>query len=106
MAERLTEHRDVPFKLCFHYPLEKKYTMDKMSMMDIKAFQNFLDKISKMTVQQVDTAFSRKPDKNDTYNDLQIRHYEVTDKFRIHVVLEEGLYKILRLDPNHKVHSK
>ena len=58
-----------------------------------------------MTVQQVDQAYARKPDKNDTYNGLQVYHYAVTDSFRIHVVNEAGRYKIIRLDPHHKVHK-
>lgn len=32
-------------------------------------------------------------------------HYAVADAFRIHVVREDGYYKIIRLDPNHKVHK-
>lgn len=58
-----------------------------------------------MTVTQVDKAFSRKPDKADTYNGMQVYHYEVTEVFRIHVVIESGYYKIIRLDPKHKVHK-
>ena len=67
--------------------------------------QILLNKVSQMTVTQVDRAFSRKPDKSDTYNGMQVYHYEVTDVFRIHVVIESGYYKIIRLDPKHKVHK-
>ena len=69
-----------------------------------KKLQSFLDKVSKMTVQQVDEAFSRKPDKNDIFQGHQVYHYAVTESFRIHVINEEGRYKIIRFDPNHKVH--
>ena len=54
---------------------------------------------------QVDKAFLRKPDTNDRYQGMQVYHYEVTEKFRIHVVLESRYYKIIRLDPKHKVHG-
>lgn len=101
----LTNYRDVPFVLCFKYPLERGYTFLELSQQNKKEFQTFLDKISRMTVQQVNEAFARKPDKNDTYNGNKIYHYAVTDSFRIHVVIEEGRYKVIRLDPNHRVHS-
>lgn len=102
---RLTNQRDVPFELCFKYPLEKGYTFKELSKDDIKDFQGFLNKVSRMTVQQVDQLYSRKPDKNDTYNGMQVYHYGVTDVFRIHVVIEAGYYKIIRLDPSHKMHK-
>ena len=39
------------------------------------------------------------------YKGRQAYHYEVTEVFRIHVINEEGYYKIIRLDPKHKVHK-
>ena len=101
----LTTQRDVGFVLCFKYPLEKKYSFTELEKQNNKEFQGFLDKVSKMTVQQVDQAFARKPDKNDTYNGLQVYHYAITDSFRIHVVNEAGHYVVIRLDPHHKVHK-
>ena len=102
---RLTNQRDVPFELCFKYPLESGYTFKELTKDNIKEFQVFLNKVSRMTVQQVDQLYSRKPDKNDTYNGMQVYHYEVTKVFRIHVVIEAGYYKIVRLDPSHSVHD-
>lgn len=101
----LTNHRDVQFELCFKYRLENGYRLTDMSQADSKDFQRFLDKVSGMTVQQVDNKYIRKPDKNDTYQGLQVIHYAVTDSFRIHVVLEDGFFKIIRLDPNHRFHG-
>ena len=107
MAKLTSEqYREVPFELCFKYPLKKGYTFNELSKSDIKAFQSFLDKIARMTVTQVDKLYARKPDANDFYGDTQVYHYAVTDGFRIHVVNEGGFYKIIRLDPNHKMHSK
>ena len=99
------QNREVPFELCFKYPLENGYTFKELSPENIKQFQTFLNKVSQMTVTQVDRAFSRKPDKADMYNGMQVYHYEVTEVFRIHVVIESGYYKIIRLDPKHKVHK-
>ena len=101
---KLTNARDVPFEICFKYPLEKGFTFQELSKQNIKEFQSFLNKVSRMTVSQVDSQFARKPDKNDSFQGMQVYHYEVSPVFRIHVVLEAGYYKIIRLDPKHKVH--
>jgi hypothetical protein len=68
-------------------------------------FQRFLDKAEKMTVQKVDKEYARPPDKNDNYCGRQVQHYKIADSFRIHTILEEGRYVVIRLDPNHKVHK-
>ena len=104
-GQLLTNKRDVPFILGFRYPLEKKFTLTELEKRNNKELQGFLDKVSQMSVQQVDESFARKPDKDDTYRGLQVYHYEVTKSFRIHVVSEDGIYKIIRLDPNHRVHE-
>lgn len=100
------QNREVPFELCFKYPLENGYTFKELSLENVRQFQAFLNKVSKMTVTQVDHAFSRKPDTDDTYKGMQVYHYEVTPVFRIHVVIEAGYYKIIRMDPKHKVHRR
>lgn len=103
---KLTEkqNREVPFELCFKYHLENGYTFKELTPENVKQFQIFLNKVSQMTVTQVDKAYSRKPDMDDVYNGMQVYHYAVTEVFRIHVVIEAGYYKIIRLDPKHKVH--
>ena len=101
----LTNKREVPFILGFQYPLERKYTLEELEKRNNKELQNFLDKVSRMSVQQVDERYSRKPDKTDVFDGLQVYHYEVSSSFRIHVVNKDGIYFIIRLDPNHRVHS-
>lgn len=101
-----SHNREVPFELCFRYPLQKGFTFNELSKQNIKELQRFLDKVADMTVTQVDKSFARKPDSNDSFMDMQVYHYAVTEKFRIHVVNEEGYYKIIRLDPNHQVHNR
>ena len=102
----LTNRRDVPFELVFKYKLDRGYKIDKLEKKDLKAFQKFLDIVAEMTVDEVDKAYSRKPDKKDEYCGNQVYHYEVSYGFRIHVVIENGYYKIIRFDPNHRVHDK
>lgn len=100
----LTNKRDTPFVLCFKYSLEKGYKLGDLEMRDVQDLHRFLEKIANMTVQQADSSFARKPDRNDTYKDSQVYHYAITDSFRVHVILEEGRYIIIRLDPKHAVH--
>lgn len=100
----LTYRRDAAFILCFKYPLERGYKLSDLQLRDIKAFQGFLDKVARMTVQQVNNQFARKPDHADAWEGFQVYHYAVTDAFRIHVINEAGRFKILRFDPNHGVH--
>lgn len=102
---KLTNCRDVPFEICFKYPLERGYTFENLSQRNLKDFQRFLDKVSIMTVDQVDHSFARKPDQNDSFQGNQVYHYEVSKGFRIHVVNEAGYYKVIRLDPNHRFHA-
>jgi len=101
----LTNHRDVQFELSLKYPLENGYTFRTLGQRNIKEFQGFLDKVTKMTVQQVDKVFARPTDKNDFYNKKQVLHYEVNKSFRVHTILEDGRYVIIRIDPNHKKHK-
>lgn len=103
---KLTNRVDVPFQLCFRYKLQNGYTFEDLQIDNLKAFQRFLNKVGQMSVDQVDKQYGRKPDKQDKFNDLQVQHYEITPKFRIHGVNESGYFKVIRLDPNHIVHSK
>lgn len=93
------------FILGFNYSLIKNYTFNEMTARDNKKFQKFLDIVSKLSVREVDEKYERVLDSTDFYNGLQVRHYELSDKFRIHVVLEYGVYYIIRLDPNHRFHN-
>ena len=102
--KQLSRKTDVPFILAFKYPLQKGYTFSSLSNTNVIEFQRFLDKISKMTFDQVDKSFRRPTDKNDTFNDSQVIHHEVSKSFRIHGVIENARFKVLRLDPNHKYH--
>ena len=104
-GKKLTTKTEVPFILSFRYPLERGYTFKELTSKNNKEFQAFLDKVSKLSVQQVDEQYARRPDKNDSYNDMQIYHYEVSHSFRIHVINEDGQYRVIRLDPNHKFHN-
>ena len=104
---KLTQERnfEAPFEICFKYPLERDYTFNELTSSELKQFQKFLNKVSKMTATQVDKSYSRKPDKTDIYRGMQVYHYEISQKFRVHVVVESEYYKVIRLDPKHKFHG-
>lgn len=104
--KQLVEPRklDRPFVVSFKYKLEKNFKLGDLQRSNLQELQKFLDKVSDMTFQQVDRLYKRESDKGDEFNGQQMHHYKVTDSFRIHGILEEGRFKVIRLDPNHRVH--
>lgn len=103
--QKLTSNNNSPFLLGLKYKLETGYTFKEMQVSDNKKLQKFLDLVSQLSVYQVDNSYARKPDLEDIYEGKNVRHYEVSKGFRIHVILENGIYFIIRLDPNHSVHN-
>ena len=101
----LTTNIDAPFILGFKYKLYNGFTFKEMKPENYQSLQLFLNKIAGQSVSYVDKKFARKPDKNDEAYGKNIRHYSVSDKFRIHVILEDGVFFVLRLDTKHKVHK-
>ncbi|MGN1190717.1 MAG: MAG6450 family protein [Candidatus Ornithospirochaeta sp.] len=104
MPKPLTKNVDVPFRLCFKDKLEKGFTFEELEKRHLKEFQGFLNKVSNMTVDQVDKLYGKRPDKQDNYDGEQVLHYGVTDKFRIHGVNGTNGFMVIRLDPNHRYH--
>ena len=104
-GQELTNRNKTNFIISFKYKLHNKFNFDKMDINNLKQFQNFLDKVSKMTFNQVDKEFLCTNDKKDTFKGIQIIHYVVNKKFRIHGIIEDGRFKVLRMDPNHDVHN-
>jgi hypothetical protein len=104
-GERLTNNLDGPFVVAFKYRLETGFRFTDMKESDLRPFQSFLDKVSNMTWTQVDRSYRRPPDKHDEFRDMQVEHYEVTGKFRIHGVVENARFKVIRIDPNHEKHK-
>lgn len=79
--------------------------MDILNKSDLKALQNFLDKVAQMNVNDVERVYKRQDDKQDIFLGKQVHHFEVNHTFRIHTIIESGLHKIVRMDPKHKVHK-
>ena len=102
---RITDKTSAPFELCFRDPLQNGYTFEDMDMKQVKQFQRFLDKAARMSYAEVDRLFRRPSDHSDIYDGEQIIHYAVTDKLRLHGIIETGHFIVLRLDPNHRFHK-
>ena len=103
--EKVSNQNDLPFIVAFRDSLSKKYNFIEMSVADIKTFQQFLDKIANMTFAQVNKRYRRKTDRTDSYNEEHVAHYAVTQKFRMHGVLERNVLYVIRLDPSHMFHG-
>ena len=58
-----------------------------------------------MTFDLVDKQYARKLDKNDEHNGFQVVHYAVSDSFRIHGIVQNERFYVIRLDHNHKEHN-
>lgn len=103
------ERKERLFRLAFCYRLDKKYNFSCLEKCNIEKFQQFLDKVSNQTVDFVDKAYLKPPDKNDKYIcdgiEHGITHYEVSDKFRIHGIYLNELFVVIKIDPNHKFHD-
>lgn len=102
---KLTKNIDAPFVICFKDKLESNYNFDCLEKNNNKQLQGFLDRVSQLSVNDVDKQYRRPTDNNDKYCGKQVFHYEVSKGFRLHVVNYNGYYQVIRLDPNHKVHK-
>lgn len=104
-GNRLTSRTEVPFILSFKYKLETGYGFSKLKPEQLREFQVFLDKVSAMTVNEVDLRFRRKSDSKDTLHGSDVIHYWITPKFRIHGIMENSRFKVVRMDPLHRYHK-
>ena len=102
--ERLTDKLNAPFSLCFKYRLANGYTFSELSVQQLREWQNFLDLAAQMTFQDVERRYRRNSDKKDEFQGEQVIHYGIGKVFRIHGVIENGQFVVLRMDPDHKFH--
>ena len=105
LSERLSNRLSAPFSLCFRYKLQNGYTFSDLNIHELREFQAFLNLSSQMTFEQVERRYRRKSDTNDTFGGDQVIHYGIGEVFRIHGIIEEAQFVVLRLDPEHKYHK-
>ena len=101
----VTDKATRPFVICFHHKLDSKFTFKTLQQDKLKKFQKFLDTVADRTFLDVDSQYLRPNDKRDKYDGEQMIHYEVNDGFRIHGIIENGEFCVIRIDPNHKFHK-
>lgn len=102
----LSDRRNAPFILCFSRQLENNYEFADLKQADIKELHRFIAKVVGRPYSEADR-YLRNPDKNDlTEDNIQIQHYSISKKFRIHGFLQNGLFHVVRLDPEHDFHHK
>ena len=101
---KLNSHLSSPFSICFKHKLMNGYTFEGLSARDMKIWQGFLDLASQMTFEQAERRYRRISDDTDTFDGEQIIHYAIGEAFRIHGVIENGQFVVLRMDPTHKFH--
>jgi hypothetical protein len=105
-ASPLTQARgERPFTVSFRRKLERGYRFPDLQARDLKDFQKFLDLVSELTISEVDARYKRSSDARDRIGDQQIIHYEVSQTFRIHGAYLNGMFEVVRIDPQHKVHN-
>lgn len=100
----LAARTSAPFSITFRHKLLNGYRLSDLKRENYKELQSFLDKVCGIPFNDVDKLYRRKSDTDDSYEGEQIIHYEVTGKFRIHGIIENSQFIVLRLDPNHRVH--
>lgn len=104
-SQKLTRLIYSPFIVSFKYPLEKGFTFCDMEKTDMDVFQAFLDRVCGRTFQDVDSQYKRTTDHNDSFHDQDVIHYGLSNGFRLHGIIENGRFKVIRIDPNHRVHN-
>jgi hypothetical protein len=102
----LTNVSDDAFWICISHRLQNKYEFCDLKQRGIRSFNDFVRKCAGRRITEVDKLYLRKPDKNDIYNSYQVQHYGTSDGFRIHGYFANGLFHVIRVDPNHKKHRE
>lgn len=104
-TETLTSNTVRNFSVLFSDEIEKIFDLSKLEKSDSHKLIKFIHLATSLSWDQVDKKYLRKNDKTDVKEGHDIIHYGLTDKFRLHGYIDKGSFIIIRVDPNHKVHS-
>ena len=104
----LTSNNNAKFKISLERKLEKRYSFKDLEKREMKEFNSFIESTvgNDLTFQQVHELFGTKRDNNDKVDGMDIIHYRVNNKYRIHGYLRDSYFVLCRIDPNHNVHNK
>lgn len=100
----LSKRTSAPFSITFRHKLLNGYRLSDLKRENYKELQAFLDKVCGISFDSIDKLYRKQSDTTDLYDGEQIIHYAVTKKFRIHGIIENAQFIVLRLDPNHQYH--
>ena len=92
------------FYILFGPDMHKDYCISKLNAPEYKKLGNFLKSYVNKDMKFVESK-ERKLDKNDTWDDLQVVHYEFGKPGRIHGYYANGVFNVIRIDPFHKYHK-
>lgn len=105
----LTQKNESPFTLCSREALENGYGFKNLKESNLREIHRFLDKASGLNISQTEKLYLHPTDRNDRkiVGDAvrSLVHYGITRRFHIHGYYEDGLFYVVRLDPNHQFHS-
>ena len=76
-----------------------------MKQANLIEIHRFPDKTMGVPIKEVDKLYLRDPDNADKTDGLQVQHYEVSDRFRIHGFYLEGAFHVICLDCKHMFHG-
>ncbi len=104
----LTDSKNPKFTVRFGEELCKGYGFSELEKHSAHKFTRFLDNMVGQNWLEVDQKYLRRPDRNDRYKDNDVIHYGTGgsgSEFRLHGYIEEGVFVVIRIDPNHKFHG-
>lgn len=107
---KLTKNKKPKLVVSFGLKLENNFNFKNLNKEDLKIFQQFLDDSTELSYDEMENRYSRKNDSDDTYkinnSKFQIYHYgKDRSTFRLHGILADGLFHVIRIDSKHKVHK-
>lgn len=101
----LTDNTKAKFKIYISDLLEKQYSFNNVQSKESHAFCTFLGKTLGKDWDYVIKNYGRETDKTDKKSGQQILHFELNKKGRIHGYLNNGVFVLIRFDPNHNFHD-
>lgn len=101
----LTSKRKAKFNILIGEKLEKGYDFKNVQKKESHCLGLFFEKTIGKDWDYVISNYERQQDKNDIVDGHEILHFEISQKGRIHGYLENGIFVMIRFDPNHHVHK-
>lgn len=107
----LTENKEPKLVISFGLKLENGYDFKKLKSDSLKEFQTILNDSTQLSLDEMENRYGRDLDSDDIleYNGIkfQVLHFgKDRSTFRIHGILADSYFHVIRIDPKHKFHKK